>query len=228
MDAGSCVVGLFGGRAERVGQRLLQQQLGDTLQRLHRIFVREEVRARWTLRYSVRAGYDVPSMVAAQGSDERGSDVVQEQILDVTVLLDGPLVRLEQHGVGQRVPVCGERADDVGHARDSRARRVVDVLEEVAGVSTRRGARGAGTDVVAVRVDGLCVEAVLALAVALLDVLADPYIPVEPENEVNAARERGEMRFESAYERRRHNDELAIPQLIQNQVGKQAFLFHAR
>lgn len=50
-----------------------------------------------------------------------------------------------------------------------------------------------GTDVVAVRVDRLRVEAVFALAVAVLDVLADPYIPVEPENKVNAARERGEM-----------------------------------
>ena len=84
------------------------------------------------------------------------------------------------------------------------------------------------THIVAIGVDGLCVEAVFALAFALLDVLADPYIPVEPENEVNTTWERGEMRLEPADERRRHGHELAIPQLTQNQTGKQIIFLHTQ
>jgi len=84
--------------------------------------------------------------------------------------------------------------NDIGHAGDGGARRVVD-------------------EVIAIRVHRLCVEALLALLLALLDVLADPYVAVEAENEVDAAGEGEEVRFEAADKEGRDGDELAVAEL---------------
>ena len=67
--------------------------------------------------------------MCTNGSDERRADVLlQQQVPDVTFLLDSPLVRLEEDRVGERDEVRGEDADEVRDAGDRGACRVVDVL----------------------------------------------------------------------------------------------------
>ena len=65
---------------------------------------------------------------ATDGGDERCADVVQQEVLHGEVLLDDPLVRVEEHGVCERDDVGGEHADDVRDAGDRGACRVVDLL----------------------------------------------------------------------------------------------------
>lgn len=65
-------------------------------------------------------------------------------------------------------------------------------------VITKRG-RG-GTYVVFIRINSFCVEALLALLFILLDMLRDPYIPVQPQYQINPAREGVEMGFQAADE----------------------------
>ena len=69
------------------------------------------------------------------------------------------------------------------------------------------------THVVLVGIDGLRVEAVFAFLLALFDVLTDPDVAVQAEDEVHAARERDEVRLEPPDERRRDRHELAVAQL---------------
>ena len=84
-----------------VGCGHFQQQRGDTcIATSPRAFVR-----RWRASVDVmqQAGQAVTcrcarSALAAERCDERGGDVIQEEVADVAVLLDRPLVRLEDSG----------------------------------------------------------------------------------------------------------------------------------
>ena len=49
--------------------------------------------------------------------------------------------------------------------------------------------------------------------------LADPHEAVQAQDEVDAARQRREVRLEPADERRRHDDELAVAELRAGQIG---------
>ena len=62
--------------------------------------------------------------------------------------------------------------------------------------------REKATHVIFVRVHGLCVEPVLALLPTLFHMFADPDVAVQPEDEVHAARQRDEVRLETADEDR--------------------------
>ena len=66
--------------------------------------------------------------VRADGRDQRSADVLEEEVPDVALLLDGPLVRLEEDRIRERDKVRGEDADEVRDAGDRGACRVVDVL----------------------------------------------------------------------------------------------------
>ena len=74
-----------------------------------------------------------------------------------------------------------------------------------------KNARKAATHVVLVRVDSFCIKSLLALLLTLLDVFANPYVAVQPEDEVYATREGNEVRLQTADEDRRHSNELPIP-----------------
>ena len=69
----------------------------------------------------------------------------------------------------------------------------------------------AATHVVLVRVDGLCVEPLFAFLLTLLDVFANPYVAVQPEDEVYATREGNEVRLQTTDEDGRNSNELPIP-----------------
>jgi hypothetical protein len=67
--------------------------------------------------------------------------------------------------------------------------------------------------IVLARVDGLGIETFLARLLILGDVLADPDVPVETEDQVDAARERNKVGLEPPHEHGRDGHELAISQL---------------
>ena len=60
--------------------------------------------------------------------------------------------------------------------------------------------RRAATHVVLVRVDGFCVEPLLAFLFVVLDVLADPNVAIQPEDEVHSARQRDKVGFQATDE----------------------------
>ena len=74
-----------------------------------------------------------------------------------------------------------------------------------------KNARKTATHVVLVRVDGFCVEPLLAFLLAFLDVFANPYITVQPEDEIYATREGNEVRLQTTDEDGRNSNELPIP-----------------
>lgn len=80
-------------------------------------------------------------------------------------------------------------------------------------ISNRTGAEERDTYVVPIGVHSLGVEALLSLLLACFYVLADPDVPIQPEDEVHAAGQRDKMRLQSPDENGGNGHKLPISQL---------------
>lgn len=117
----------------------------------------------------------------AETRDKVLSQLVTQYVSNIAVLLDHPLIRLQQYSVRQRDKVRRENSDDVAHAGNSDSSRVVDDLSSPCRiVSNGTGAGERDTCVVPIGVHSLGVEALLSLLLACFYVLADPDVAVQP------------------------------------------------
>jgi hypothetical protein len=69
------------------------------------------------------------------------------------------------------------------------------------------------THIVLAGVHSFSVESLFALLLGLLNVFADPNVPIESEDKVHTTGKRNEVRFQAANEDRRYRHQLAVSKL---------------